>query len=455
MSKNDEGGVMKRRRKTHGSISSGSVARSGLLCAVLSSLALFLSFGCAGGGTGGTDGGGSVKIIGLVLQDNEQPLSSGKVTILETGDSSLVTSSGSFEFPAVSVPETTINLEVEGTRGNSTVLLDKVTPDIAEVEVTVKVSRDQRNATIRRRVDKPRPKKPTPQPRSTPDGGSPPPTSPTPGDPGRPVKPPVPTAMPTPTSPVPSGFPGANSERVLFVPFLLNVEGGGTPPTVTSGSGAISVRQLANTPSEPIWYGFSTRVTRALRRGPATSRFEIQHESTSFSVTVGPFTIPTSRNLDPIPLYLFRSPDGSGALALFSPDSRVSVTPFPSSPPTVVGDPPANRISEVKFVAQIAPELNAASVSLRQFPSPRLIGVLNGLESLGFWGRYLGDYVSAPPTSVRISISSTDGTSAGAGIASIVLPEPINGQRTIYLSVTPAIDENGTRTGLNVQQVAP
>ena len=421
------------------------------LAIIILSVVGLITFGCAGGGTGGTDGGGSVRILGRVVQENDAPLSGGKVTILETGDTSVITTAGAFEFPAVSVPSANVNLEVEGNRGTSSALLDNVTPDLEEVEVTVKVSRDQRSATVPRRVNKPRPAKPTPKPQPT--------EQPVPVEPTPVVENPQPTVAPTQTPATPSGFPGARSENFFFVPFLINVDSGGAaPPTVNSSGSEIFPRQLLAAPSDPIWYGFSSRASRIKRRSSAAVRFTITQDSSSFAVTVGPLSIPSSGNLDPIPLYLFRSDGGAGSLSLFSPDPKVSVVPSSGSSPAVVPSPPVNQVSEVKFIVRVAPELNASLINVRPFPAARTFGSSTALEPAGFWGRYLGDFATAPTNSLRVSLTSTDGTGQGtrlSGIGPVSLPEKVNGVQTVYLDVTAAVAEDGTRTGLNVQQIFP
>lgn len=421
------------------------------LATVVFSAVGLIAFGCAGGGTGGTDGGGSVRILGRVVQENDAPLSGGKVTILETGDTSVITAAGAFEFPAVSVPSSAVNLEVEGDRGTSSALLDKVTPDLEEVEVTVKVSRDQRSATVPRRVNKPRPAKPTPKPQPT--------EQPIPGEPTPVVENPQPTVAPTPTAATPSGFPGARSETVFFVPFLLHVDSPGTAPRVLGSNGSeLFPRQLLAAPSDPIWYGFSSRLARKLRGGGPTLRFTISQESASFAVAVGPLSIPSSGSIDPIPLYLFRPDGGAGSLSLFSPDPKVSVVPSSGSSPAVVPSPPVNQVSEVKFIVRVAAELNASSINVRPFPAPRTFGSISAIEPAGLWTRYLADFVSAPTSSLRVSLTSTDGTGQAvrlSGIGPVVLPGKVSGVQTVYLDVTAAVAEDGTRTGLNVQQINP
>lgn len=76
-----------------------------------------------GGGTTGTDGGSTTRILGNVTFQTGEPLAGGNVTLLETGDRSTIDPAGNFEIEKASLKdEVTLLIEFAGTEVQTTSL---------------------------------------------------------------------------------------------------------------------------------------------------------------------------------------------------------------------------------------------------------------------------------------------------------------------------------------------
>ncbi len=126
-------------------------------------IGIFLvSQGC-GGGTSGTDIGGGTKVLGNVKRSNQAPLPEAEVSILETGDSTITDSTGTFEL-TTTLSDNAITFLVRA--DNSSLVSESQLIPNQPKEIAVILEFDEMEQVVRTETIQIKPR-PTPKPERT------------------------------------------------------------------------------------------------------------------------------------------------------------------------------------------------------------------------------------------------------------------------------------------------
>lgn len=129
-------------------------------------LAIILLSGC-GGGTIGTDSGGTTKVAGEIVTSNGEKVPGASVTIAESGDQAITDQDGQFEIDTPITQSTvTFLVEVDGVSLSS--LISDVPLDPEKLAVVLELNLDELSVVVASSEVTPR-SSPTPQPSSVPE----------------------------------------------------------------------------------------------------------------------------------------------------------------------------------------------------------------------------------------------------------------------------------------------
>lgn len=327
-----------------------------VLLQAITASCLAVALGCAGGGTGGTDGGGGTRfaIIGKTLSDQGRPLPRTTVTVLETGDVTLSNDNGAFSF-ATNLPDgsESVTLEVSNQGVVASARVSELPPEIDELDVDLSFSPQRRTVRVTRKEIKKR-RKPTPTATAVPTPA--PDQIPGPDDGGSPA--PTPPVLPTQAPPTSDG-----RGNVVIVPFFIKNISNTTTVSI-SGSSSLARRvTLALPDSEPNWLLAALPIVRKGNRSSFGTTFGIAVGDTAqFTVNVARRPLSGATTAEAISLYLNEGPEG---ISLFSPVEGVTISPPAAGIPASLPTPPESVIGDIYF--RVIPNGGSIRVSSLSF----------------------------------------------------------------------------------------
>lgn len=121
---------------------------------IVSLLLILLFVGC-GGGTSGTDGGQTVRILGSLVNQNSSPLPAATVTVLDSGESTQTDASGAFALETPSTPSLTVEVVTGQLRFQSTI--GDLDPNSPEITLTIQIDTERGTISIENVSIKPNP----------------------------------------------------------------------------------------------------------------------------------------------------------------------------------------------------------------------------------------------------------------------------------------------------------
>ncbi len=128
---------------------------SGVLRATWALLFILISFGC-GGGTVGTDGGGSTRILGMLVTASGVPVAGASLTI--GNDTRVIQTTESGEFSAEQVlTSSDLPIYIDVNNSKSQVVISDLPENPLEIEVDIELREQNSQALVRKKTVRPRP----------------------------------------------------------------------------------------------------------------------------------------------------------------------------------------------------------------------------------------------------------------------------------------------------------